>query len=238
VAIFFNDRLLRGCRATKINTHKLNAFDSPNLAPLAQIGITIEENSHICLPQCAGALRVHGNMETRLLVVRLVPGFDDSVLLHAIQAQSGLRALVLELYGTGNIPSSKKSFLDALAAASERGILVVAVTQCPTGSVLLGKYAVGRELKAIGVVSGGDMTLEATSAKLAYLFGRGDLTAEDIGKVLTVPLRGEITPREAYDKETLKTFLPRDEIQAALELAKNRRRKAYHPTLASASPML
>ena len=44
VCIFFHDRLLRGCRATKVNTSKLKAFDSPNSPPLAEIGIKIEEN--------------------------------------------------------------------------------------------------------------------------------------------------------------------------------------------------
>jgi len=47
VTIFFHDRLLRGCRATKVNTSRLMAFDSPNLEPLAHIGITIDENHNI-----------------------------------------------------------------------------------------------------------------------------------------------------------------------------------------------
>lgn len=47
VSIFFHDRLLRACRATKVNTHRLMAFDSPNIDPLATIGITIDENEHV-----------------------------------------------------------------------------------------------------------------------------------------------------------------------------------------------
>ena len=47
VTIFFHDRLLRACRTTKVNTSRLKAFDSPNLDPLALIGITIDENSGI-----------------------------------------------------------------------------------------------------------------------------------------------------------------------------------------------
>jgi L-asparaginase len=47
------------------------------LDPLATIGITIDENDHLVLPPPKGALRVHTRMDTRLLTIRLVPGFDD-----------------------------------------------------------------------------------------------------------------------------------------------------------------
>jgi len=142
VCIFFHDRLLRACRSTKVNTYRLMAFDSPNMEPLAKIGITIDENEHLILPPARGALRVHTHMDTKLLTLRLVPGFDDELIGQMIQAgadSKSLRALVLQLYGTGNIPSVKDSFIQILADAHERGILVIASTQCITGSVLMGK---------------------------------------------------------------------------------------------------
>jgi L-asparaginase len=165
VTIFFHDRLLRACRATKVNTHKLLAFDSPNQDPLATIGINIEENEHLLLPPAKGALRVHSRMDTRLLTLRLVPGFDDAMIKEMIERhmeQNLVRCLVLQLYGTGNIPSGKDSFIQLLADASEKGILVVAATQCFTGSVMMGHYAVGKALESAGVVSANDMTLEAS----------------------------------------------------------------------------
>jgi len=174
VCIFFHDRLLRACRATKVNTHRLMAFDSPNLEPLAKIGITIDENENLSLPQARGALRVHTNMDSRLLTIRLVPGFDDEVMrqiVHGSTESNALKVLVLQLYGTGNIPSLKKNFVQLLADAVEKNILVVASTQCHTGSVVIGHYATGLELKDAGVVSANDMTLEAVSCKAAYLLG-------------------------------------------------------------------
>lgn len=165
VSIFFHDRLLRACRSTKVNTHRLLAFDSPNLDPLAKIGITIDENEYLALPPARGALRVHSRMDTRLLTIRLVPGFDDAVIRHLIEANSShekkkLKALVLQLYGTGNIPSVKESFIELLADAAAKDILVVASTQCFTGSVMMGHYATGQALEKAGVVSANDMTLE------------------------------------------------------------------------------
>jgi L-asparaginase len=196
VSIFFHDRLLRACRSTKVNTHQLMAFDSPNLDPLATIGITIEENTHLHLPPPRGALRVHTTMDTRLLTIRLVPGFDDSMIKSMIDAQAeknSLHALVLQLYGTGNIPSVKKSFITLLADAADKGILVVATTQCQSGGVMLGHYATGQALASAGVVSAGDMTLEAAACKLAYLFGRGDLSRNEVANLMGFPLRGEGT---------------------------------------------
>jgi hypothetical protein len=82
-----------------------------------------------------------------------------------IEAQSEenqLRSLVIQLYGTGNIPSVKKSFIKLLAEATDKGILVVATTQCHSGGVMLGHYATGAALASAGVVSAG------TSAKRVF----------------------------------------------------------------------
>lgn len=194
VTIFFHDRLIRACRAQKVNAGELHAFDSPNLDPLATTGIAIKENDHLILPPARGILRVHTRMDTRLLALRLVPGFDDKILTHIVEAgaESGaLRALVLQLYGTGNAPAVKEDFIDCLKRATDLGILVVASTQCHKGSVMMGHYATGQALERAGVVSSNDMTLEAISCKIAYLMGRGDLSIDEIAKLMCVSIRGE-----------------------------------------------
>jgi len=200
VTIFFHDRLIRACRSSKVNAGEMHAFDSPNLAPLATVGISIKENEHLILPQARGALRVHTKMDTRLLALRLVPGFDDTILRYMIKAgaESGsLRALVLQLYGTGNAPMVKDDLIECLKEARELGILVIASTQCHRGSVMMGHYATGQALERVGVVSSNDMTLEAISCKVAYLLGRGDLSIDEIGNLMTVSMRGEVTHTDA-----------------------------------------
>ena len=211
VSIFFHDRLLRACRSTKVNTHSLMAFDSPKMEPLARIGIDIEENQHALSPPARGALRVHTSMDTRLLTIHLVPGFDDGIIKDMIQNADGhrLKALVLKLYGTGNFPSVKESFVQLLADAREKGILVVAGSQCHTGHVMMGHYATGRVLLEAGVVSGCDMTLEAIACKLGYLFGRGDLTVSQVADLMNVSLRGEVTPIEALSPPPFSTAYQR-----------------------------
>jgi L-asparaginase len=212
VTIFFHDRLLRACRTTKVNTHRMLAFDSPNQDPLATIGITIDENEHLLLPPAKGALRVHSRMDTRLLTIRLVPGFDDGMLNEMIRhnLDSGtLKALVLQLYGTGNLPSNKHAFIQLLADACEKEILVIAATQCFTGNVMMGHYAVGKALESAGVVSANDMTLEAIAAKFGYLYGRGDLSHKEASMLFNVSLRGEITPKEALSPPPLSSAYQR-----------------------------
>mmetsp|Transcript_1411 Transcript_1411/g.3067 ORF Transcript_1411/g.3067 Transcript_1411/m.3067 type:complete len:523 (+) Transcript_1411:68-1636(+) len=217
VTLFFHDRLLRACRSTKVNTHRLKAFDSPNMDPLARIGIAIDENEHLILPPPRGSLRVHSRMDTRLLTLRLVPGFDDSMIAEMIERHSAtpdkkngsLQCIVLQLYGTGNIPNIKESFIQILADAAEKGILVVASTQCYTGSVMLGHYAVGKALESAGVVSANDMTLEAIACKVGYLYGRGDLTHAQVARLMSVSLRGEVTPSDALSPPPLSSAYQR-----------------------------
>jgi L-asparaginase len=196
VCIFFHDRLLRGCRATKVNTSKLKAFDSPNLPSLAEIGINIEENEHLFRPPPRGSFKINTAMDTRMITLRLVPGFDDASIKAMVDAarQTHLKGLILQLYGTGNLPSLKDSFVQCLKDATDSGIVVVATTQCQTGSVILGHYATGQKLIGAGVVSASDMTIEATTTKLAYLLGRQDLSIDEVRDLMTVDLRGEMTP--------------------------------------------
>lgn len=198
VTIFFHDRLLRACRATKVNTCKLLAFDSPNLDPLAEIGINVVEREHLFRHPPRGAFRVRTEMDTRLVTLRLVPGFDDAMIMHMIQAarETHLRGLILQLYGTGNLPSLKNDLIHCLEEASKAGVCVVVTTQCHTGSVIMGHYATGQALKKAGVVSASDMTLEATTTKLAYLLGRRDLSIDEVRSLIGVDLRGEITPED------------------------------------------
>jgi len=198
VTIFFHDRLVRACRATKVNTSKLLAFDSPNFDSLAEIGINVDENEHLFRPPPKGAFRVRTEMDTRLITLRLVPGFDDAMIMHMIKAarDTHLKGLILELYGTGNLPSLKNDLIECLQEASEAGVCVVVTTQCHTGSVVMGHYATGQALKAAGVVSASDMTLEATTTKLAYLLGRQDLSIDEVRHLVGVDLRGEITPED------------------------------------------
>ena len=82
----------------------------------------------------------------------MIPGFDDEYIVNSIAHSSKLRAIVLELYGTGNVSSRKASLIDALSLAIKKGIVIVATSQCLRGTVDLQAYALGAKLATIGVI--------------------------------------------------------------------------------------
>ena len=201
VCICFNDNLLRANRTMKINNVGMAAFDSPNYPHLGILGTLIRYRHHLTLSAPRLSLKVHKKLIGEVLVVKLVPGFNDEALFLLLRTKTpGLRAIVLELYGTGNGPTNKQSMLDAISKAQEHGLLVVALSQCLKGGVALETYALGREFLKRGVVPGGDMTTAACVTKIAYLFGRRS-NVEYVRKFLQQDLRGEITPESSLPKK-------------------------------------
>lgn len=189
VAIYFGSRLLRANRSTKVNSENFEAFSSPNLEPLAQVGINIRYNDAILLPASSEPLKVHTVLDTRVNILKIHPGITPAVVRDILLGQD-TRAVIIETYGAGNAPS-KPWFLDIVRQACDQGKILVNVSQCLSGEVNMDLYATGRSMKLCGVVSGHDSTTEAMLAKLFFLLGEG-LSNEDIERLLEQPLRGEI----------------------------------------------
>src|SRR5690606_26661569 len=91
-----------------------------------------------------------------------------------------------------NAPGRDPALLEAIAAAVERGVVVVNTTQCLRGGVDMDGYATGSALRRVGVVSGADMTPEAALAKLIWLLGQG-LEPALVRELAAGDLRGELT---------------------------------------------
>jgi len=192
VCIFFGDSLLRGNRATKVATLTHDAFQSPNFPPLATTGVTITLGSE-ALPAPRKPLSLWTNLYNKIAVVRLVPGFDDQCIRSMFHEKTeNPLALVLQTYGTGNVPSKKTEFLDTIKfILEERNAVVIILSQCVKGFVNLKQYATGYSLYMLGVIDGKDMTVEACVTKLAYLMGRG-LRGDELKKAMETNLRGEV----------------------------------------------
>ncbi|WP_431021783.1 asparaginase [Erwinia rhapontici] len=190
VTLFFNNTLYRGNRTTKAHADGFNAFDSPNLAPLLEAGIHIRRLNTPAAPAGQGALVVHPITPQPIGVVTIYPGISAAVVRNFLQQP--VKALILRSYGVGNAPQNKE-FLQELKEASDRGIVVVNLTQCMSGKVNMGGYATGNALALAGVVSGADLTVEATLTKLHFLLSQ-DLTSDEIRQLMKQNLRGELTP--------------------------------------------
>ncbi|MGI9516678.1 MAG: asparaginase [Pirellulaceae bacterium] len=192
VCVLFGSVLLRGCRATKVSATSFDSFDSPNSRPLGTIGTHIRVFQHrIRTPDTSlPTLKILPLENAAVATLRLFPGIDSRVLENVLQTP--LQGLVLEVYGAGNGPSKDAAFLDALRQATERGVVIVSLSQCRHGSVSPTDYATGRALMDAGVVSGRDMTVEAALTKLMFLFSQG-LDPDGVRQQIATDLAGELT---------------------------------------------
>ena len=190
VCLFFGNKLLRGCRAVKVNADGFDAFDSPNYPPLGIAGIDIDIQESFVRPPSSRSLEVAAMAQPVVGALRLFPGISGEVTRNTLRPP--LQGLVLEAYGVGNGPENNRAFLEALTEAVERGVVIVDCTQCLRGTVDLTGYATGSALARTGVISGYDMTAEAALAKLHYLFAIG-LAADEVKEKMQKDLRGELT---------------------------------------------
>jgi len=169
VCVTFASRVMRGVRSTKRDAWALDAFASPNCEPLVELGMHAAVADHVRKPAALGAF--DDRIEPSVLAVRVFPGLEERLVTGAVRA--GVKGLVLEAYGTGNVPQQiGRSLIPAIEAARAANVPVVIVSQCLRGFVDLTRYAGGAAAERAGAISGGDMTPEAAVAKLMIGLGR------------------------------------------------------------------
>ena len=145
VGLYFEYKLYRANRTTKISAEHFNAFTSPNYPALAESGVHLRVNNHLLLPNSVSKdIIVHKEMDNNVFVLKLFPGISQSVL-SAVVAIPQLKGIVLETYGSGNAPT-EKWFINTLKEAIEKGLLIINVTQCSGGSVNMGNMKQAQNL--------------------------------------------------------------------------------------------
>jgi L-asparaginase len=188
VSICFYDRLVRGNRATKISTRDFEGFESPNYPHLAELYESVSVNQkQVRMPE-QGTFHVKGNMSNNVLDLTVFPGLRSEQL-RKLVLDATIDGLILNTYGSGNVPTSE-GFMQVLKEAAERGTLIMFISQCYHGGVQLEKYGPGKECAELGVISGNDMTKEAALTKMMWVLA--NVPKENRAEILQKNLAGEI----------------------------------------------
>lgn len=170
VGLYFEYKLYRANRTTKISAAHFNAFTSPNYPALVESGVSLEVN-HAVLYQSDRTKRTlfYKNLDSSILLIKLFPGISEEVLRSLFQTK-GLKGIIVESFGSGNAPMFDwfKKLIDELVT---KGILIVNITQCFGGSVLPSHYETSLARINEQIINGKDLTTEAALAKMMLLLG-------------------------------------------------------------------
>ena len=191
VTICFRDSLMRANRSKKTDSNNYYGFSSPNYNPLAEIATEIKVIKDRILNKPTEKFYVEKNIDANVLLLELFPGLHSKYISDFIESNKNIKALILKTYGSGNTPTSE-DFIETLKSISKKGIPILDITQCISGSVKMPLYESTDKLSKLGIINGSDITSEAGLTKMMYLLGK-NLSLQEIKNAFTISICGEQT---------------------------------------------
>lgn len=191
VCVYFEYRLLRANRTTKINAENFDAFASPNYPDLGESGIRLDLRKDLLWKEDPSVeFSINTDLDVHMGLMKIFPGMSRVFIENQLNTPQ-IRVMIIEAFGSGNI--FMYDWLDELLKKkADEGLIFVINTQCAGGMVEIGRYETSGVFREINAVNGFDLTTEASVAKTIHLLGQG-LSNEAFRKAYETSLRGELT---------------------------------------------
>jgi len=166
VCIVLGPRVLRGCRAKKVDQSLMRTFDTPTCPALAEFNFEVHLAPHRVVRR-KRTLKCRPTFDSHIALVTLHPGMTDAMLNAILAAQP--HGIVLRSYGQGMLP---EHLFDWLREVTHRGVPVLITSQALRVKVDLHRYRKQLTLERLGIISGRDITYECAATKLMWALGQ------------------------------------------------------------------
>lgn len=203
VVIAFGNKIVRGNRAIKVSEQGWNAFDSPRVGPVGEIGINIILADHR-IGRYEGKASLFTAFDTFIEFYQQSSGTNTGIFEEYVDNPK-VHGIVLGGYGAGNV---QDRFIPHVRKATKKGKPVIVATNCLLGSADMSIYEVGSAALEAGAISAGDLTQETAVQKLLFAVGRsnkeklgGGERLEFVRNIIHQPYAGDITPQREREKQ-------------------------------------
>jgi glutamyl-tRNA(Gln) amidotransferase subunit D len=178
----------RGTKVRKMHSSRRDAFRSVNIPPIGRVEGPELNLSGPFLKRSSGPVEVRDKIDGRASLLYFYPGFEEE---HFDLIAEHVKGVVIAGTGLGHV---SEPIIRSIKKAVDRGVHVVATTQCLSGSVNLNVYSTGRDMISAGALPVGDMLPETAYVKLMWAMGQAS-DHEGVRKLMLTNVAGEMTDR-------------------------------------------